>query len=104
MAKKQSAKWEQIFNGAAILQPEGLSTLLDRFIEEFKNQDVHQSCRPIHLYLEALTRITASQLNVFIDALLRFERIDYYEFQQVLSSIPINWTNKISFKNFYFII
>lgn len=97
-AKKESGKWNLIFKDTEVLQPEGLAILLDRFIEEFKDEDDHQFSRPIDLYLEALDRITASQLHSFIDALLRFERISYYDFQQVLSSIPRNWANKVSFK------
>lgn len=97
-AKKESGKWDLLFKDTEVLQPEGLANLLDRFIEEFKDEDDHQFCRPIDLYREALNRIKASQVFSFIDALLGFERISYYDFQQVLSSIPESWVNKVSFK------
>lgn len=96
--KSESSKWNLIFKDTEILQPEGLAILLDRFIVEFKVKDDHQFRRPIDLYQEALNRIEASQLHSFIEALLLFEKISYYEFQHVLSSIPLSWKNKIGFK------
>lgn len=97
-AKKEAGKWDLIFKDTDVLQPEGLAILLDRFIEEFQDEGDHQFSRPIDLYQAALDRIDASQVHSFIDALLRFGRISYYDFQQLLSSIPKSWANKVSFK------
>ena len=94
----ESGKWDLIFKDKEVFQPEGLAILLDRFIEEFKDEDDHQSKRPIDLYQETLSRIEAGQALSFIDALLRFGRIDFYDFKQILTSIPMNWLNKVSFK------
>lgn len=96
--KIESGKWDLIFKDTDVLQPEGLTILLDRFIEEFKDEDGHQFSHPVDLYREALDRIKVSQVHSYIDALLRFEEISYYDFQQILSSIPKSWANKVSFK------
>lgn len=96
--KSELDKWDRIFKEVDVLQPDGLAILLNRFLVEFKDEDDYYFWRPINLYQEALKRIEADQVHDFISALLSFQKISHYECQQVLSSIPKAWKDKVSFK------
>lgn len=93
-------KWDIVFDGLEIATPEGFSTLLERFSNKARKEenDGHH-WRVIDLFQEALNRINANELHDFIGLLLSSEKVSYYECENVLSSIPSDWKNKVSFKN-----
>lgn len=93
-----SDKWDRIFNDIDVLQPGGLSTLLNRFQNEIKDENDPNFGRSIDLFIEALNRIQANQIHDFINALLSLQKISHYDCNQILASIPQAWKDKISFK------
>ncbi|MDO1449183.1 hypothetical protein Q0590_23100 [Rhodocytophaga aerolata] len=88
--------WDDIFNGLTITNPESFVKLIERFEATLNN---HIYGRPIQSLLkECLDRLTLESFWDFINMLLTSETIDRYDVQYVLSSIPKEWTNKVSFK------
>jgi hypothetical protein len=87
-----------IFKDVEFFKSNWLTVLLDRFNENLQQNDDQRFIRPIDFYVEIMNRIEANQSLNFIDELLNFERISYFEFQQVFFSLPASWSNKVSFK------
>lgn len=97
--KTELKKLDSIYNGLNIATPEGFLTLLERFsYETRKEENGHHHCNVIDLFQEALNQIEAEEIYDFIGLLLSSEKLNYYECEKVLSSIPDAWKNKVSFK------
>lgn len=96
-AKSVSDKWDRIFRGMEITQTDWLPNLHKRFLLEFKDKNEHDAFRSIDFYQEVLKRIEASHINSFIDSLLNFHNISYYDCEEVLSTIHKSLENKVSF-------
>ncbi|MEQ9467421.1 MAG: hypothetical protein RLN88_08420 [Ekhidna sp.] len=96
--KKEAQKWTRVFNDIDILKTGGLAKVHQRFLQEFSDNEDDRFWRVSDLYSKTLEQIKPNQIHDLIDELLDFEKISQYDFEQVLSSIPDAWKNKVSFK------
>lgn len=89
-------KWDDVFEGLNISTPEGFAALIERFKSNEKKDDFHWNIRG--LLKEAVTRIKENLLWNFIDFIFLSDDVDHYDVQEVLSSLPQAWKNKVSYR------
>ncbi len=90
--------WDSIFNEVEILEPEGLKIIHQRSMNESKEKEDNYFFSGTELYLQGFKRLEPSMIHYYIDLLLNFDKINIYEFEQFLQSLPSDVTNKASFK------
>lgn len=88
--------WDIIFDGLEIHTLEGFEELVLRFKALQDEDELNWHMRG--LMKETVSRIGRNQMIDFINVILLSEYIDYYDAMHVISILPKECTNKISFK------
>ncbi len=91
-----NSKWNDLFQNLAVETPEGFSELMNRFQSKTGQDEYGWSIR--ELLKEGLLRIEEKHIWSYINNLLSSDSIDHYDTQDTLTSLPEQWTNRISFK------
>lgn len=85
--------WKKIFDSLDLTSDSGINQAIQRYKAapiQFHNR--------VFFWEEALKRIEENSAIKFLKALIESENADRYDIQTVLSSIPREWHQKISFK------
>lgn len=96
--KRQKNKWKQVFHHVDVLNPNDVETIINRFTNEFLNEEKHHYLGLDNLFQEVFQKINANQIHDLIDSIFESNKLSFYDFQDFLRSIPIAWKSKVSFK------
>lgn len=88
--------WNKIFNGISIATHDGFEELMQRFKTAQAEDEFRWHERSFQK--EILSRLNRASVGDFIEICLQSIHIDYYDAVYILSQLPKEWTNKISFK------
>jgi len=96
---EQDAKqaWDEIFKGLNITSPEGFAVLRERFKLNERKAGFHSLARD--LWKEAVSRLEENSLWTFIDIMSLSEDVSHYDVQDIFSSLPQAWKNKVSYQS-----
>jgi hypothetical protein len=88
--------WDKIFNGVSIATHDGFEELMQRFKAAQAEDEFKWHERS--LQTEIITRLDVASVGDFIGVILQSIHVDHYDALYILSQLPKEWANKISFK------
>ncbi|SFB81178.1 hypothetical protein SAMN04487891_102474 [Flagellimonas taeanensis] len=94
--RESKRDWDDIFKDLNIATSEGFAALIERFKSSHGKDDYRWSLGD--LVKEAVNRVDEKSFWSFIDIIFLSEDVDYYDVQDLLSSMPEKWKGKVSYQ------